>query len=113
MKAESGAGRFVSGLREARGFRLLFLAIFVLFLAVALLARATGRPWQRWLPAAGTATGVLAGVSAAVSGVMPFLVEREGPVAAETRSTRLGSGAMRPAASRWSGGEPAGGVAWK
>ncbi len=51
---------------DRTSFRLLFVAAFVVFLAVALVGQTLGMQWRSWLPGSEGATSVHGGVKAAV-----------------------------------------------
>lgn len=59
---------------EAKGLSVMFAASFLVFLAVAVVARLLGRQWSDWLPGTGRHASMLEGVREAVYDVFPFLM---------------------------------------
>ena len=58
---------------DRKSFRLLFVAAFTMFLAIALVGQTLGMPWRSWLPGAEGVRSVTGGVKAAVYTFMSHL----------------------------------------
>jgi light-harvesting complex 1 beta chain len=60
-------------MEDRKSFLLLFVAAFVVFLAVALVGQTLGMQWRSWLPGAEGVKSVTGGVKAAVYTFMSHL----------------------------------------
>lgn len=67
-------GESLSGLseQEAKDFHKIFMASFLIFLVVAIVAHILAWQWRPWLPGPNGYTSMIEGVKIAVSSVAPY-----------------------------------------
>lgn len=74
MNETDRRGESLSGLseQEAKDFHKIFMASFLIFLAVAIVAHILAWQWRPWLPGPSGYTSMIDGVKAAASAVVPY-----------------------------------------